>query len=480
LTRAGAAAVATVAVATLCGAILALATFRAESRLEIATVELSVDPGHVGALDLYVPLVDWGVRFDAVTLPARLGVEVRAIDRNAAQRIAEGSVPELREVREDARDAIASYIRLLTLIVLGGGLAAGTLVALAVRGPWALPLRAHLAVAVIASILAAGAVALLLPPRGDLTGPEYYANGPDIPVALRAIERATASASAISEELDEQLTALARLITTSAGQRPLAPLPRLILASDLHENLLALPTMARAAGGNPLLFAGDLTVGGTPLEARVAARVVEAGDPFVFVAGNHDSVAVMQRLADAGAVVLTQRGRLLEGGELGDRVAEVGGVRIAGYTDPFLRTPERAYRGAGEPTPTDAQRRRFDRWLRTLQDKIDLVLVHQPALSSIAVERLSRDPPERPLAILTGHTHEPALEQSRNLLLLNGGTIGGGGFPNLDEERPVGLAVLTYAAQPRFEPVAADFVEIDAAEGSASARRQRLDLGGDG
>jgi predicted phosphodiesterase len=469
-------AVGLVILGTVVGATIALASFRVERQLEVATIELSVDPGHDGALDLYVPLVDWGVRFDAVTLPARLALEVRAIDRDAARRVAQGSLPELREVRADADDAIASYIRVLALVVLGGGFAGGALVALVARGRWAPPLRAQIGIAAGTSFVAAAAVALLLPPRGELSAPEYYANGPDIPVALQAIERATASATTISGELDEQLTALARIVSATHGRRPLAPLPRLVLASDLHDNLLALPTLTRAASGGPVLFAGDLTIGGTPVEGRLAARVARTGEPFVFVAGNHDSEEVMRRLAEEGAIVLTEHGRLLASGDLGEVVVDVGGLRVAGYSDPFLRTREGNYLGEGEPTPTEAQRRRFDRWLAELQDEVDVVVVHQPELAATAVTRLRDEPPGRPLAILTGHTHEPALEQAENLLLLNGGTVGGGGFPDLQEERPAGLALLIYEAGPAFEPVAVDMVEIDASEGSARARRQRLDL----
>jgi predicted phosphodiesterase len=468
-------AVGLVILGTVLGAAIALASFRVERQLEVATLELSVDPGHDGALDLYVPLVDWGVRFDAVTLPARLGLEVRAIDRAAARRVAQERLPELREVRADAEDAIASYIRVLALVVLGGGFAGGALVALVARGRWAPPLRAQIGTAAGTSLVAAASVALLLPPRGELSDPEYYANGPDIPVALQAIERATASATTISGELDEQLTALARTVTATHGG-PLGALPRLVLASDLHDNLVALPTLTRAASGGPVLFAGDLTIGGTPVEGRLAARVARAGEPFVFVAGNHDSEEVMRRLAKKGAIVLTEHGRLLATGDLGEVVVDVGGVRVAGYSDPFLRTREGNYLGEGEPTPTEAQRRRFDRWLEELQDEVDVVVVHQPELAATAVARLRDEPPGRPLAILTGHTHEPALEQADNLLLLNGGTVGGGGFPDPQDQRPVGLAVLTYEADPAFEPLAVDMVQIDASEGSAMARRQRLDL----
>src|SRR5690348_9021128 len=78
-----AAAIALVLIATLAGGLIALATFEQTKRLSAGTVRLSVSPLHHGALDLYVPLVDWGVRFDAVRFPARLQADVRAVDRAA-------------------------------------------------------------------------------------------------------------------------------------------------------------------------------------------------------------------------------------------------------------------------------------------------------------------------------------------------------------------------------------------------------------
>ena len=55
-----AAAVALVVIAVLGGGLLALATYSAERELSVGRIELSVQPFHHGALDLYVPLVDWG------------------------------------------------------------------------------------------------------------------------------------------------------------------------------------------------------------------------------------------------------------------------------------------------------------------------------------------------------------------------------------------------------------------------------------
>ena len=57
-------------------------------------------------------------------------------------------------------------------------------------------LRTLLASAGVTALLAAAALALLLPPRGSLENPEYYANGSQIPVALRVAEQATDSSKA--------------------------------------------------------------------------------------------------------------------------------------------------------------------------------------------------------------------------------------------------------------------------------------------
>src|SRR5215213_9267842 len=122
-----------VIVATVFGAAVALGTFQIDRELDVGTVRLSIDPGHDGALDLYVPLVDWGVRFPVVRLPARVNVDVRSIDREAVVRIAESGALDAQLVRGEARDALAYYLRLVIVVATLGGLAFGLLVALAAR-----------------------------------------------------------------------------------------------------------------------------------------------------------------------------------------------------------------------------------------------------------------------------------------------------------------------------------------------------------
>ncbi len=200
-----------------------------------------------------------------------------------------------------------------------------------------------------------------------------------------------------------------------------------------------------------MFFAGDLSDRGSPLETALVARVTEIGRPFVFVSGNHDSDRSAQQLADDGAIVLTERGRLKRGGDLGPVVNEVGGMRVAGYADPFERRAAEDYRDRYQPQPSEEQLQSFADWLRPLVGELDLVVVHQPALIARALEELEQTPPGRPLVFVVGHTHMPELTRLGDVTIINGGSIGGGGTGNLsDEATDVGLARLSYSAERRI------------------------------
>ena len=123
-----------------------------------------------------------------------------------------------------------------------------------------------------------------------------------------------------------------------------------------------------------------------------------------------------------------------------------------------------------------AEQNLFAEWLAGLEDKVDVVMVHEPALAAkgdrgaaprpaLASDRAAR----RPHAP-RGHRASTATSP-----LLNGGTVGAGGTGNLDEGAKIGVARMTYATGGAFTPLAADLVEIDPGNGSATAKRFRLD-----
>lgn len=463
--------------AAVLGGALALATVSQDRELSVGDVRLSVSLGHRGALDVYVPLVDWGARFEAIPLPARLEVDVRTVDRRAVARVAAGQWVDVAQVRGEARDAIAGYLRTLVACVGLAALSLGLLTALAVRNGAGPSVAVTGGAAGVAAIAVAAAVALLLPPRGPLEDPQYYAHGPDIPRALEAVESLRRSGRALDQELDAQLVGLARLVTAPAGRVPLDGRPQLTIASDLHNNVLALPILERAAAGGPVLFPGDVTDRGSRLETRLVERIVRTGRPFVAVSGNHDSDVVMRRLAAGGAIVLTERGRLHSDGRLGRVIVRVGDLRVAGYADPFERRAAEGFRDRFEERPTRAMQDAFADWLRPLVGRADVVLVHEPALAATALEELRVHPPDAPLVLAVGHSHEPGLERIGPVTVVNGGSVGAGGTGNLAEGGGrLGIARVLYAEDEPFAPLAADLVRIDPGTGSATARRERLDL----
>src|SRR3954451_17361639 len=301
-------AIAAVIVATLAGGYLALVSYRQDRDLSVGTIRLSVSPGHRGALDVYVPLVDWGARFEAIRLPARLRVDLRTVDRTAVARVANGGTLPVHDVRVEARNAIAAYLRTLIGVVLACGLLLGLLVALAVRGGPGPPLKITLSIAAGTALAGAVAVAVLLPPRGQIDHPQYYAHGPDIPRALQAVEAVQRSGAVLDQEIDAQLVGLARLVTQPADRTTIAGRPDITVASDLHNNTLGVSILARNAHNGPVFFTGDLTDRGSPLETRVTERIVRTGHPFVFVTGNHDSDTLALRLPRPGAGAVPPRG----------------------------------------------------------------------------------------------------------------------------------------------------------------------------
>src|SRR5918998_2202378 len=235
------------------------------------------------------------------------------------------------------------------------------------------------------------------PPRGEMDERQYYAYGADIPRALDAVAAVRRSGEALDQELDAQLVGLARLVIAPAGRTPVEGRPRITVASDLHNNAFTLPILERAAGDGPVFFAGDLSDRGTPLETAVVARVAHIGNPFVFVTGNHDSDRSARQLANDGAVVLTEFGRLKRGGGYGPVVNEIGGLRVAGYADPFERKAAENYRDRYTNEITPAQQADFWNWLRQQLGKVDIVMVHEPALLGQALQALDASPPATPL-----------------------------------------------------------------------------------
>jgi predicted phosphodiesterase len=460
--------------ATCAGGYLVLVGYHADRQLTVGEIRMSVSPGHRGALDVYVPLVDWGARFEAIRLPVRLRVDLQTVNRAVVSDLARGAPLNVEQARAEARDALAAYLQRLIALMMLCAATLGVLVAFAIRSR-ALRLRWTVALALVTAAGMGAAMVLLVPPRGDIKDPQYYAHGPDIPRALQAAEAVRKASGTLDTELDAQLVGLARLVIDPGRRRSLSGEPVVTVASDLHNNMFGLGVLERAADGGPVFFAGDLTDRGSPLETSVVRRTVRLGKPFVFVTGNHDSDFLAHELATAGAWVLTRNGRLMPNGSLGPKIVNVDGLRVAGYEDPFERRSADSFADRYDNTPDPAQQREFFDWFQTVRGKVNVVMVHEPALIAPVLDQLRSEPPVHPLVFIAGHTHEAKLDRQPGVTVINGGSVGAGGTGNLAERVDLGIARFIYTLKPSFSPLAADLVTIDPGTGSSSARRTRLD-----
>ncbi|MFC4628617.1 metallophosphoesterase [Promicromonospora alba] len=163
-----------------------------------------------------------------------------------------------------------------------------------------------------------------------------------------------------------------------------------LLVSDLHCNTGMTPLIRDLADRlrpDVMLNAGDTTINGTSVESVCVdsfASAVPDGVPFVVSDGNHDS-----RLTTA--TELANRQIVLDGD-----VVEVEGVRILGDRDPLETRIGGGTVMAREETPEEAGDRLRDVACDaagepglggfTGEERVDLLLVHQPAVGDAALE----------------------------------------------------------------------------------------------
>ena len=322
-------------------------------------------------------------------------------------------------------------------------------------------------------------MAVLIPPRGEIKDPQYYAHGPDIPRALEAVDAARRTSGVLDQELDAQLVGLANLVIDPGRRQSLARRPAITVASDLHNNPFGLDVLERTAEGGPVFFVGDLTDRGSELETQLVRRAARSGKPFVFVSGNHDSDFLSRELAGQGAVVLTRNGRLNAG-----RHVRTGHL-------PLQRPPDRRLRRPYERQSSENFRDRYDddARLRPAGPVLGLAAAADRQGRHRDGPRAGADP-DRPGRARGQPAGAPARVHGRPH------AQGGSEHParcDRDQRREHGRrrhrqprrehagrrrAVRVHASS-RFQPLAADIVSIDPGSGNSSARREILDEGGD-
>ncbi len=451
----------------------------------LGTARVTAVPALDGRVDVYVPIVDWGVRAEPFAAPVEIKLRFRSLDRDDA-RAALRSGPAARARLESIRNDLAGVGRrtLLRSALLGiagglvGGLLAGGMIgAVLHRRRW----LAYGALAGLVAPLTYGAVVGATLRSIDYEAferPTFYAHGSELPRLLNFSGQLLTAGESYTRSYEEALAGLANLVVfageTSSVDETAAT--SVVVASDLHSNALVLPVLEEYAREKTVFLVGDLALLGAELESRLAPEIGRLSHDVVAVSGNHDSRPLMRELARAGVVVLTREGRLLPDGSTdGATVVDVDGLEVAGYDDPL---EGRGALTSGRPlelTPEQRaeEERDFVAWFEALPRRPQIVLVHQHGLAHALLRAVG--PGDPPLAIFTGHDHAQHLEQSEATVLVDGGTVGAGG-PFAIGEQHVGFAEVRFRDDGVAQTV--DLIDVEPLSGNAVARRIALTRNG--
>ncbi|MGE5228799.1 MAG: metallophosphoesterase family protein [Deltaproteobacteria bacterium] len=330
-----------------------------------------------------------------------------------------------------ARDAFSRYLagRLPWLLLVGA--AAGVLV---VGSGTRRRLVLAAAGGAAAAMVLGGAFALATYATLDRSPEVRYAGLASRVPAVLPLLRALSSGGDQSDRLSrlqdflDGLEAVATQLTTEPRRPARADVVRLLLASDIHDNVFGARAAARlaAGGGEPVdavLLAGDITDRGTAEEARLFVRVFgRRGPPVLLVGGNHEDEPALRVFRGAGY-------RVLEG-----TIVELAGVRILGASDPAAWEPR---------VSSDAERlavagaRLAGLW-QAADPRPQLLLVHDVLQAQDTIAAVGEDAAaeEEALVVAYGNDHVAGVQAEGDVVLVDAGTAGASGYEAIGAASP--------------------------------------------
>jgi predicted phosphodiesterase len=467
---------------SVAGSLVALrATTPVVRSVTLGTVAFGVSPAREGKLDVYVPIVDWGVRARPYRAPVAVDLEFRSVNREAALaslRSSGAADANLGLLKAELRDVVEQGLfRAAAAVVVGGavsGFLSGALVvAFGRRRRW----LAWGTLTGFVTSLAVVSVATAAVSRFDYDAfrqPTFYAHGAELPKLLSFSEQLLTAGEDYTDSYDQAVAGLTNLIA-AAGDPPRSPAiaSTVVVASDLHSNSFVLPALADYTAGKTVFLVGDFSELGTRYEESIADDLGTLAGTVVAVSGNHDSRAFMRAAAAAGVVVLTRSGRLAPDGSTdGQPLIRLDGLLVAGYDDPLESLDgDLAHRQLELRERRLGAEQRFLDWFAGLPERPDVVLVHQHALAHALLGVVGSQAGD-PVLVLTGHDHRQHLDEEGSSVLVDGGTLGAGGPFGIGEQR-AGFAEVHLG--PDGRPTAVDLIEVEPLSGEASARRIVLD-----
>jgi predicted phosphodiesterase len=265
---------------------------------------------------------------------------------------------------------------------------------------------------------------------------------------------------ALSQKLRNVASNLSRLYERinsvpqlEAGQNTITVLH----VSDIHNNPGSVAFVRELVQGTKVdlvIDTGDLTDFGLPLETEITKEIAQINVPYVFVAGNHDSQAIVQAVKkNKNAIVLDGKSVL------------VAGLNILGAPDPSSERVSGSEVTTSPAALSLAANNLAAAYLASTPPP-DLVCVHDPLQS---VPLIGKAP-----LILCGHEHRIYVDVKDGTVICNAGTTGAAGGRYFDHKNGVAMtaAILCFSRTPRPRLLFIDQIVLQGSLGEYSINRR--------
>jgi predicted phosphodiesterase len=402
-------------------------------RTEVGPFDTAVSARPAVAGQTAVRLAPLGsIEMDTHDAPVGLELRIEELRLDEAERIAQDpsvldSLEE--EIADDVRRALLQVaLRCLLVAVIGGALGAFL----------ASPRLRSAAVgaatgAALATVLAVAATATF---DSEAVGEPHYSGLLTVaPTAVGDVEAVVDRVDQYQAQLTDLVGNVVTLYRTAQGLPTFDPddgTVRVLHVSDIHNNPHAfdlIELLVEQFDIDAVADTGDVTDWGTEPEARLLNRISDIEVPYLWVRGNHDSVATRAAVAaQPNAVVLA-----------GDPQV-VAGLRFWGVGDTRY-TPNK-----DQPSGRDVERDRADAMAPQVAARLDAD--EPPAIDVVLVHdaRMAADLGGMVPLVLAGHTHQASQDSIDDTILLTEGSTGGAGLRSLrgDEPEPLTCTVLYF------------------------------------
>ncbi|MBI2238454.1 MAG: metallophosphoesterase, partial [Actinobacteria bacterium] len=325
-------------------------------------------------------------------------------------------------VERDATDRLWRYALRVLGVALAGALA---LSALAFRRN-----RRAIEIAFVAAVVAVGgseALAAVTYRSSAFLSPSFSGSLALAPELIGPVEEATERIGYFRTELKRIVDGAIRAYT-SVEVNPLGKGDeiRVLHISDIHLSPLGYGFAREIAEGfdvDLVIDTGDTTSFGTPAEDLIVSYIPRFDRPYLFVRGNHDSIALQAEIARIpNAIVLDGKN------------AEVAGLTVYGLGDPNFVS------NRGQPTDERATAERARAAGATILSALE-ELPAPPDIVAVHDDRMAEAVAGRVPVVISGHFHENTVRVVDGTLYLRIGTTGGAGPTAFTAEGGVPLSV---------------------------------------